>query len=311
MAGETQRKLTLIHTDSANGARHKASVFFADRVLRYTDGQCSVGVHHQGANDDLAALAQLRAGIIDFTMASAGVYGQFVESLNLTALPYLVDNLEQGWALYDQSTWLKEQFDLLTAKEIRWLGNFEAGFRNFTTNAPLRSPADARGMKMRIFKNELIATIMETIGFETVAMGVGDTYAAIEDGLVDGQENPIDTIYSQRFYTVAPYLAMTRHIYGPLPFCISERSWASLSNDHQEAIRAAARDAAEFSRRMVRNLEEFQINEIRIKGATLINPDIDIWRSVLLPVHDQAVARFENVNVLLDEAAAIRTKLAA
>ncbi len=311
MAGEKHHSLTLTHTDSATGGRHKASLLFADRVARYSDGACTVTVLHQGAKDDLAALAQLRSGSIDFTMASAGVYGQYVENLNLTALPYLVDTLEQGWALYDHSTWLKDQFDQLTAKGIRWLSNFEAGFRNFTTVAPLRSPADARGMTMRIFKNELIADIMETLGFEPVIMGVGDTYEAIENGQVDGQENPIDTIYSQRFYKIAPYLSMTRHIYGPLPFCVSENTWTILSSNQKEAISAAALDAAEFSRRMVRNLEEFQINEIRIKGAHLINPDVNTWRTALQPIHDQAAARFDNVDVLLDEAAAMRTKLAA
>ena len=110
---------------------------------------------------------------------------------------------------------------------------------------------------------------------------------------------------------MAPNLSITRHIYGPLPFCISENTWTGLSPEHRDAISAAALDAAEFSRRMVRNLEEFQVNEIRIKGAELIHPDIDAWRAALLPVHDRAITRFEDVNVFLDEAAAMRTRLAA
>lgn len=311
MAGRTQINLNLTHTDSANGGRHKASLLFADRVARYTDGDCTVSVRHQGAKDDLAALAGLQDGSVDFTMASAGIYGAYNENLNLTALPYLVDTFEQGWALYDRSTWLKEQFDRLTDSGVRWLCNFEAGFRNFTTVSPLRSPADASGVRMRIYRNDLITTIMETLGFETVVMAVGETYEAIRNGDIDGQENPIDTIFSQRFYKVAPCLAMTRHIYGPLPFCVSENTWRRLSGEHQQAIAAAARDAALFSRRMVRNLEEFQLNEMRIKGAQLINPDIDAWRAALKPVNDMAVSRFDNVDRLLDEAASMRMKLAA
>ena len=311
MAGNTQRNLNLTHTDSASGGRHKASLLFADRVARYTGGACTVRVRHRGASDDLAALADLRKGTVDFTMASAGIYGAFNDNLNLTVLPYLVDTFEQGWALYDQSTWLKEQFDRLSDAGIRWLCNFEAGFRNFTTIAPLRSPAEAKGMKLRIYKNDLIRTIMETLGFEPTIMPVGDTYQALENGVIDGQENPIDTIFSQRFYKVAPYLAMTRHIYGPLPFCVSETTWRELPGEHRDAIMAAARDAAMFSRRMVRNLEEFQINEMRIKGAQLIYPDVNTWRAYLKPLHDKAVSQFDNVGTLLDEAASLRTKMAA
>ncbi len=86
-------------------------------------------------------------------------------TLNLSLLPYLVENYEQGWKLYDESKWLKEQFAKAPAKGFRFVATWEAGFRNMTTKEPLNSPADAKGKKLRSFPNEMMRWTLEAIGF--------------------------------------------------------------------------------------------------------------------------------------------------
>ncbi|MCU0898139.1 MAG: TRAP transporter substrate-binding protein DctP, partial [Burkholderiales bacterium] len=136
-----QTILKFSHTDQPGGARNAAALIFAKSVENYTQGRYKVQVYPaaQLANDP-KAVEQLQLGGIDFTVTSTGTYATHVQPLNLTMLPYLVDNYDQGWKLYDTSKWLKAQFDKAPEKGFRILAVWEAGFRNMTTRDPLASP---------------------------------------------------------------------------------------------------------------------------------------------------------------------------
>lgn len=241
----------------------------------------------QLANDP-QSLEQMRLGGVDFAVTGAGTYATYVKALNLTVLPYLVETYEQGWKLYDESPWLKGQFDALTGKGMRILSTWEAGFRSFTTKGPLHTPADAKGKKIRVFPNQMIRWIMEAFGFSTVVLPVTDVYLAIQQGAVTGQENPIDTIYSQKFYEVAPYITLTQHVYSPLPMAVAETTWRNFSAPDQAAVAQAAREAADFSRKTVKAGDNDQLAAMKAKGAKVETPDLAPWKRASEPVLAQA-----------------------
>ncbi len=306
---EAQTVLRFSHTDTAAGARQQAAELFAEKVRDYTDGRYDVQIFHSGqlANDP-RAVEQLKLGGIDFTVTAPGTYATHVTSLNLTAMPFLFDSYEQGWQWYDESEWLHAQFDQLPAEGMRVLATWEAGFRSFTTKAPLNTPADAAGLNMRVFPNDMIRWIMEAIGFSPVVLPVTEVYLAIQQGTVVGQENPVDTIYSQRFYEVAPHITLTQHVYSPLPLTIAETRWQRLSEADREAITRAAREAADFSRETVRQLEASQLEEMESRGAVVNRPDIAPFREAVAPVYDRAREVYGDavVDAVLAEAEAIR-----
>ncbi|KEO58355.1 TRAP transporter substrate-binding protein [Thioclava indica] len=307
------RTLRFSHTDNPGGSRDKAAHVFADKVKEYTKGELTVKVYPSGqlANDP-KAIEQLKLGGVDFTVSATGSYATDLKTLNLTALPFLVDSYEQGWALYDTSPWMKAQFAKLPAKGYRMLATWEAGFRSFTTKGPLNSPADAKGKKMRVYPNDMLRWTMEAIGFDTVVMPVTEVYLAIQQGTVWGQENPVDTIKSLRFYEVAPYITLTRHIYSPLPMAISENTWQSLSDDEKTAVQKAADDAATYSRELVRGSEEKQLQEMEAAGATVTRPDIAPFRKAADAVYTRARAEYgDDVDALLSDAAKIRKEMPA
>lgn len=301
--------LRLSHTDTPVGSRQKAAEVFAAKVAEYTGGRYTVQVFHSGqvANDP-KAVEQLQLGGLDFTVTATGTYAQHARSLNLTAMPFLVDTYEQGWKLYDESQWLQNQFAQLPARGLRVLSTWEAGFRSFTTKEPLASPADARGKRMRVFPNDMIRWIVESIGFVPVVLPVTEVYLAIQQGTVIGQENPTDTIFSLRFYEVAPHITLTRHVYSPLPMTISEITWRRLSADAQAAVTRAARDAARTSREIVRADEDKQLAEMTAKGARVARPNITPFREVVASVYDRARGAFgaADVDAMLAACEAIR-----
>jgi TRAP-type C4-dicarboxylate transport system substrate-binding protein len=234
-------------------------------------------------------------------------------SLNLTAMPFLVDTYEQGWELYDNSEWLQGEFQKLPEKGFRVLSTWEAGFRSFTTNEPLTSPKDAESMKMRVFPNDMIRWSMEAIGFQTVVMPITDVYLAIQQGIVNGQENPVDTIRSLRFYEVAPNITLTRHVYSPLPLTVAEKTWQSFSEEDQAAILKAATESATFSRQLVQSSVDSQLTEMQEAGAVVSVPEIGPFREAVQSVYAKAkdVYGAEAVDNILGDAAAIREALPA
>jgi len=313
-AAHAAEVLRFSHTDNPGGSRQAAAEVFAEKVADYTDGRYEVKIFPSGqlANDP-KAIELLQLGGVDFTVSATGSYATHLPSLNLTAMPFLVDTYEQGWELYDNSEWLQGEFAKLPEKGFRVLSTWEAGFRSFTTNEPLTSPTDAESMKMRVFPNDMIRWTMEEIGFQTVVMPITDVYLAIQQGIVSGQENPVDTIRSLRFYEVAPNITLTRHVYSPLPLTIAEKTWQSFSDADKEAVLKAAAESAAFSRDLVKNSVDRQLDEMTEEGATVSVPEIGPFRDAVQPVYAKAkdVYGDDAVNKILADAAAIRDAMPA
>ncbi|MFN3133349.1 TRAP transporter substrate-binding protein [Roseibium sp.] len=313
-SAQAAEKLRFSHTDNPGGSRQAAAELFAEKVAEYTDGRYEVQIYPSGqlANDP-KAIELLQLGGIDFTVSATGSYATHLPSLNLTAMPFLVDTYEQGWELYDNSEWLQGEFQKLPEKGFRVLSTWEAGFRSFTTNEPLTSPKDAESMKMRVFPNDMIRWSMEAIGFQTVVMPITDVYLAIQQGIVNGQENPVDTIKSLRFYEVAPNITLTRHVYSPLPLTVAEKTWQSFSEEDQAAVLKAATESAAFSRQLVQSSVDSQLTEMQEAGATVSVPEIGPFREAVQSVYAKAkdVYGAEAVDNILGDAAAIREALPA
>ncbi len=301
--------LKFSHTDQQQGLRHAAALKFADKVGEYTSGRYKVQVYPAGQlGNDPKAIEQLALGGVDFTVSSTGSYAPHVDSLNMTMLPYLVESYEQGWKLYDESKWLQAQFDKAPSKGFRFLATWEAGFRCMTTKDPLNSPADAAGKKLRTFPNEMMRWTLEAIGFGIQIMPLPEVYMAIQQGVVSGQENPVDTIFSNKFYEVAPNVTLTRHVYSPIPLTISEKTWQKLSPDDQKAVSKAAKEVATWHRQEIVAVEDKQLDEMKTKGAKIAKPDLAPFRKSVASVYDKAKEKYgpAEVDALLQDADTIR-----
>ena len=309
-----QTVLKFSHTDQQQGARQGAANLFAQKVAQYTNNRYKVQVYccSQLGNDP-KNIEQLALGGIDFTVSSTGSYAPHVDSLNLTMLPFLVETYAQGWKLYDESKWLKAQFDKAPQKGFRFLATWEAGFRCMTTKDPLRTPEDAKGKKLRTFPNEMMRWTLDAIGFNVQIMPLPEVYMAIQQGTVSGQENPIDTIYSNKFYEVAPYVTLTQHVYSPIPLAISEKTWQKLSPADREAITKAAIEAADWSRKEIRDNDDKQLKEMESKGAKVTRPPLGPFRQAVQPVYGKAREKYgkADVDAFLAEAEAVRKALPA
>jgi tripartite ATP-independent transporter DctP family solute receptor len=308
-----QTILKFSHTDQPGGARQKAAELFAQKVEQYTQGRYKVQIYPAGqlANDP-KGVEQLQLGGIDFTVTGTGTYATHIPMLNLTALPFILESYQQGWKLYDDSKWMQAQFAKGPEKGFRFLSTFEAGFRSMTTKEPLNTPADAKGKKLRSFPNEMMRWQLEAMGFNVQIMPLPEVYLAIQQGTVSGQENPIDTIYANKFYEVAPYITLTQHVYSPIPLTISEKTWQKLSPADREGVTRAAKEAADWSRKEVSGNDDRQLKEMEAKGAKVSRPNLAPWREAVRPVLDEARKKYgSDVDAILADADAVRKALPA
>ena len=306
-----QTVLKFSHTDQQQGARQAGAQVFAKKVAEYTQNRYKVNVFCCGQlGNDPKNIEQLVAGGIDFTVSATGSYTPHIDTLNLTMLPFMFDSYEQGWKFYDSSKWLKAQFDKAPAKGFRFLSTWEAGFRCMTTKDVLNTPADAKGKKLRTFPNEMMRWLLEDIGFGVQIMPLPEVYLAIQQGAVAGQENPIDTIYSNKFYEVAPNVTLTRHVYSPIPMAISEKTWAKLTPEDQKAIARAAQEAGEWNRAKVKEDEEGQIAEMAKKGAKINAVSLVPFRDAVKPTYEKAKGKWgADTDAILADAAEVRKAL--
>jgi tripartite ATP-independent transporter DctP family solute receptor len=304
-----QTILKFSHTDQQQGARQAAAQVFAKKVEEYTQGRYKVQVFccSQLGNDP-KNIEQLGLGGIDFTVSSTGSFAGQLPTLNLTMMPFIVDSYAQGWKFYDESKWLKAQFDKAPAKGFRFLATWEAGFRNMTTRDPLNGPDDAKGKKLRTFPNEMMRWQLEAMGFGIQIMPLPEVYLAIQQGAVAGQENPIDTIASNKFYEVAPHVTLTNHVYSPTPMAISEKTWQKLSPEDQKSVMRAAQEVAPFQRNMIKDNDEKLLSDMAAKGAKINRkPNTEAFRKSVEPVYAKAREKYgADVDAVLAEAAAVR-----
>jgi tripartite ATP-independent transporter DctP family solute receptor len=304
-----QTILKFSHTDQQQGARQAAAQVFARKVEEYTQGRYKVQVFccSQLGNDP-KNIEQLALGGIDFTVSATGSYAGQLPTLNLTMMPFIIDTYAQGWKFYDESKWLQAQFDKAPAKGFRFLATWEAGFRNMTTRDPLNGPEDAKGKKLRTFPNEMMRWQLEAMGFGIQIMPLPEVYLAIQQGAVSGQENPIDTIASNKFYEVAPHVTLTNHVYSPIPMAISEKTWQKLSPEDQKSVMRAAQEVAPFQRNMIKDNDEKLLADMAAKGAKINRkPNTDAFRKSVEPVYAKAREKYgADVDAVLAEAAAVR-----
>lgn len=307
-------QLRFAHTDPPGGTREEAALFFAEKVKEYTEGRYTVKTFPSAIlGNDVKLLELVSIGGVDFVVSGPVIYGKHIDAMSLLIFPYLIDTFEQGWHLYDDTNWVRTRFKELESKGFKMLATWEAGFRVLTTRMPVKKPSDVKGIKLRVPPNPIHLTIWKTFGANPVSMGIKEVYMAIQQGVVDGQENPIPTIWANKFYEVAKYVTLTNHNYGPIPLSISMKTWQKISAKDQQAIMKAAKEASAYSRKLVTEQQDQMIKDMEKAGAIIYRPNLTEWYNAVLPAYEKFKKDYgeELVESLMKEAQEIKNKYPA
>ena len=221
--------LRFAHSESTTNIRHAAAQFFAKRLEQVSKGDLKVEIFPSGQMGTHTQCQEMVAsGALDIYPTTAGLVSVFDDkrTQELIELPYLFDNYAQAYAFMD-TDFVTEIYAPLQKKGIRYLATWDNGFRHMTNSKrAIKTPADMKGLKVRVVKSEMSINIVSAMGASAVPMAYSELYTALGSGVVDGQENPFMNIYASKFYEVQKYMSTTKHQYSTLPLDLQRAALA-------------------------------------------------------------------------------------
>jgi tripartite ATP-independent transporter DctP family solute receptor len=267
-------KLTLGHGAAPGNPRHEASVKFAELVKAKSGGRINVQVAPSAQlGDDAAMLTALRTGALDMSANSQGAVAAAVPEYAAYGMPFLFTSSADAFKLLDGPLG-KELSDKSAAKGMVVLGYWDNGIRHMTNSKrPISKVEDMKGLKMRTPPDAVLVDIMQALGAEAQQIKFAELYVALQQGVVDGQENPLVNIYASKLYEVQKHLALTGHMFQMNPFLMSKRSWDRLSEADRKAVTEAATEATALQRKLTQESDDKTLAELKAKGVQVTTVD--------------------------------------
>jgi tripartite ATP-independent transporter DctP family solute receptor len=217
---------------------------FADNARQKSGGKITLQLFADGTlGGDVQTIAAVRGATIDATGLSAGLLVGIVKEFGLFDLPFIFQNEKEAAAVFN-GPFGRRLTALLAEKDLIALGYWGVDFRNLTNNRrPVTKLEDIKGLKLRVLQSPIYIDLWNTLGANAVAMPFPEVYTALEQGVVDGQENPYAAIASAKLEEVQKYLSLTRHVYFVAVAIFSKRVWDKLNDDERKLLQEAASEA--------------------------------------------------------------------
>jgi tripartite ATP-independent transporter DctP family solute receptor len=274
-----QTKLTLGHGAAIGNPRHEAAVAFANAVKQKSGGKIEVQVAPSAQlGDDAAMITALRSGTLDMSANSQGATATVVPEFAAFGMPFLFAQPAQAFKLLDGPLG-KELAEKSAAKSLVVLGYWDNGIRHVSNNKrPVLTPADMKGLKIRTPPDAVTIDIMTALGAETQQIKFAELYVALEQGVVDGQENPLANIHASKLYEVQKFITLTGHKFEITPFMMAKRTWDKLSEADRAIIMSAAAEATQVQRRLSAEADEKLVGDIKAKGVRIEKVDTEPFR---------------------------------
>ncbi|MBS0452835.1 MAG: TRAP transporter substrate-binding protein [Proteobacteria bacterium] len=243
---------------------------FAEIVAAKSGGKLKVNVYPGGAlGSDQANVSALQGGTLEMASMNSGIFASIVKDFAIYDFPFLFGNAKEADAVVDGpfGTGLHKK---LEDKGLVGLTYYELGFRQLTNSKrAVAKVEDIGGLKLRVIPNPINVDWVNALGANPTPLPFPELYAALEQGAVDGQENPVATIRGAKLYEVQKYMTLTNHQYNPQSVVISKRFWESLSEGDRKILQEAATESAKYEREQSRAQAASIMAELKKSGMQI------------------------------------------
>lgn len=248
---------------------------FADEIATKTDGRIEISLQGGGAlGGDREVIESVQLGTVDLTVPSTSVVVNFAPDFGVFDIPFLFRDFDHADAVLTGPIGQK-MLDSLPEKGLVGLAFGGMGFRQLTNNVrPVKTPEDAGGLKIRTQQNEMHIAVWKELGVLPTPMAIPEVYTALQQGVVDGQENPVGAIMNNRFGEVQKYLSITDHAFTPLVLLMSPAAYDALSDDDKAIFMEAAKNAMKRNREEVETVLKTGVKNLSEQGVA-VNTDVD------------------------------------
>jgi TRAP-type transport system periplasmic protein len=274
---------------------------FIDLIQERTSGRIQIKLYPalQLGKGEREMLEGVQQGAIDLLVTSTGPLGGFSPSINILDFPFLFRDFDHVDLVLDGpiGSKLLQDFEKVNVKGLAF---WENGFRHLTNSkGPVKTVEDGKGLKIRTMENKVHLSAWNSAGFNPTPMAWGEVFTAMQQGVIDGQENPIAVYYATKLWDAKQkYLSLSAHVYSPAPILMSKKIFDTMPKEDQELFTQTALEVAKFQRKINRDAEESRLQEIAGKGITVVRDvDRESFKKAMAPVFDQFSSQFPKADI--------------
>ena len=281
--------LKLAHTVAVDHPYHKAMVKMAEIVETRSGGALKIQIFPSGQMGNLREMLEsISLGTLDMGYPGSAHVGKYNARFSIFQTPYIATDVDQMLRAAS-SPLIAEEIEK-TAKEanIRVLSFPYSGTRHITTsNKPIYTPADMEGLKIRTPELPMTMEFMRMVGASPTPMSLSELYLALQQGVVDGQENPVTTIYYAKLHEVQKYLNLSSHIILLQAIVIGENVYQKLTPEQRTIVKEAADEAAVYQRKLIEDGDSKILENIKNEGVTVVETDVNAFRTATKGIVDK------------------------
>lgn len=306
------------HVVSPDTPKGKAAEKFKQMVEERSKGEIKVEVYpNSQLYKDREELEALQLGAVQMLAPSMAKFGPLgAREFELFDLPFMFPNKETLYRTMDGEVG-KRLFAKLDTKGITGLAFWDNGFKVMSANRPMKKVADFSGMKMRIQSSKVLDAQMKALGALPQVMAFSEVYTALQQGVVDGTENPLSNVYTQKMHEVQKHMTLSDHGYLGYAVITNKKFWDGLTDAQRKLVSQAMKEATEFERGIAKQENDESLAKIRDAKTTqiytLTAAERAEWMKALLPVHKEfeSVVGKENLQEVYDIAAQVEKEAQA
>ena len=307
MPAAAQTKLKFAHVYETGEAFHKEALWAAAEIAKRTNNKYQIDVFPASALGNEQQIAQaMPLGTIDMAYIGASFVGATYKPISIVNAPYIWRDFDH-WKAYSQSQFLTELTDgyfKQTSHKIVALTYY--GARHTTANKALNTPADMKGMKLRVPQAPMYMMYAKAVGANPTPIAFAEVYLALQNKTVDGQENPLPTIQAKKFYEVQSHINLTGHILDNLTTVVGSPLWKKLTPQEQQTFEAVYKEASARAGASIRESEAKLADWFKQQGKTVVVPDLKAFREAAVKIHNDASAGAVWTKELYDKLQAVK-----
>lgn len=259
------------HVVAVDTPKGKAAEFFAKRAAELTKGKVKVEVYaNSSLYKDNEEIEALQIGTVQMLAPSLSKFGPLgVKEFEAFDLPFIFDDTAELHKI-TQGPVGAGLMAKLEPKGIKGLAFWDNGFKSFTANTPLKTPADFKGKKFRIQSSKVLDEEIRSVGGIPQVMAFSEVYQALQTGVVDGTENTISNIYTQKMHEVQKRLSLTNHGYIGYAVIVNKKFWSGLSADVRGQLEQAMKEATVYANNIAQEENDNALANVRKSGKTTV-----------------------------------------
>ncbi|HUR87759.1 MAG TPA: TRAP transporter substrate-binding protein [Ramlibacter sp.] len=268
----------------------EAVKFMGERLKALTNGKHTIKVFNNSAlGNEKDTIEQTKIGALAMTRVNIAPMNNICPETQVPTMPFLFRSKDHLHHVLDGPIG-EEILAACAPQGFIGLAYYDSGARSlYTAKKPVKTLADAKGLKVRVQQSDLWVALLEAMGANATPMPYGEVYTALKTGLVDGAENNWPSYESSRHFEVAKYYSVTEHSMAPEMLLFSKRTWDTLTPEDQKAIRQAAKESVPYMRKLWDEREQKSLATVKAGGAQVIEVDKASFQKAMQPVYDKFI----------------------